>query len=293
MTQTGRAKTDAVVFAAAPRLRGAPANERRISSARPPSRARRQPLGHPRPAGLPRVAGGDHPGPLQEGERLAEQRLAEELAVSRVPLREALPQLEMEGFVHTTPRRSAVVARWDARTVNDLFDLRLCFEAGAARYAARQVGAGASPEPLDRALAESRELVREGDPYKVAQASTAYHEAIVEVAGNQLMKNIMRSITGRMVWLFYLTSQLAADIALEEHAQLSDAIRSGNEPLAESIAYAHIEHDRAPSFRALEAQQTAARSGGRGSFRVLRLRRDARTLNPSSARHVFVAARRG
>ncbi len=88
-----------------------------------------------------------------------------------------------------------------------------------------------------------------------------YHEAIVDVAGNELMKNIMRSITGRMVWLFYLTSQLAADIALEEHAQLGDAIRSGNERLAESIAYAHIEHDRAPSFRALEAHQVSSAAG--------------------------------
>ena len=200
-------------------------------------------------------------GRYREGERLAEQRLAQELAVSRVPLREALPQLEMEGFVHTVPRRSAVVARWDTRAVNDLFDLRLYFDAGAARYAARQVAAGASPEELDQALELSREVVREGDPYKVAQASASYHEAIVNVAGNQLMKNIMRSIAGRMVWLFYLTSQLAADIALEEHAQLTNAIRSGNERLAESIAYAHIEHDRIPSFRALEAQQTAYRRG--------------------------------
>ena len=204
-------------------------------------------------------------GRYREGERLAEQRLAQELAISRVPLREALPQLEVEGFVQTFPRRSAVVARWDARAVNDLFDLRLYFESGAARYAARQVAAGASPEPLDEALAYSRVVVREGDTYKVAQASAAYHEAIVDVAGNQLMKNIMRSITGRMVWLFYLTSQLAAEIALEEHAQLGNAIRSGNERLAESIAYAHIEHDRIPSFRALEAQQLAARPGGRGS----------------------------
>lgn len=204
-------------------------------------------------------------GRYREGERLAEQRLAQELAISRVPLREALPQLEMEGFVQTVPRRSAVVARWDARAVNDLFDLRLCFEVGAARYAALQVGAGASPEPLDEALAYSREVVREGDPYKVAQASTWYHEAIVDVAGNPLMRNIMRSISGRMVWLFYLTSQLAADIALEEHAQLGNAIRSGNDRLAESLAYAHIEHDRIPSFRALEAQQTAARLGDRGA----------------------------
>src|SRR5689334_3758625 len=70
-------------------------------------------------------------GTYPQGSRLIEQRLAEELEVSRVPLREAVPQLEMHGFVETSPRRGAVVATWDAKRVNDLFDLRLSLEVGA------------------------------------------------------------------------------------------------------------------------------------------------------------------
>src|ERR1700712_5674646 len=82
-------------------------------------------------------------GRYPQGSRLAEQRLAREFQVSRVPMREAVPRLATDGFVHTVPRRGAVVSQWSIKAANDLFDLRLCIEVGAARYAARQVAGGA------------------------------------------------------------------------------------------------------------------------------------------------------
>jgi DNA-binding GntR family transcriptional regulator len=190
-------------------------------------------------------------GKFEEGSRLPEQRIAEELDVSRVPLREAVPLLEMDGFVRTFPRRGAVVFRWDEKAVDNLFDLRLTIEVGAARYAARQVALGQSLQTLDEALAYSQRVVPDHDPYAIAQASTWYHEAIVDTAGNELMSQLMRTVSGRMMWLFYLTSQLDVEDAFEDHVTLRDAVASGNERVAESIAYAHIERDRVPSFAAL------------------------------------------
>ena len=61
-------------------------------------------------------------------------------------------------------------------------------------------------------------------------------------------------MTGRMLWLFYLKSQLDADDAFEDHVTLRDAIASDNERVAEAVAYAHIERDRLPSFTALNAR---------------------------------------
>jgi DNA-binding GntR family transcriptional regulator len=190
-------------------------------------------------------------GHYPQGSRLSEQRLAAELGVSRVPLREALPHLEIEGFVTADPRRSAVVRRWDEKAVNDLFDLRLCFEVGAAGSAARRVAAGGSLAPLDTTLDTARQLVPAAQPLDIAEASTRFHEAIVAVADNKLMESVMRLVSGRMMWLFYLTSSLDPEQALQEHIQLRDAIASGKERVAESLAYAHIEHDREPTFRAL------------------------------------------
>jgi DNA-binding GntR family transcriptional regulator len=192
-------------------------------------------------------------GRYPQGSRLAEQRLAEELQISRVPLREAVPQLERDGFVQSFPRRGAVVTTWTEKMVNELFDLRLYLEVGAARFAAREVARGASMAELDDALEQSQAIVGSGDYYNIALASTRYHEAIVDLADNALMKGLMRPVSGRMVWLFFLTSKLDADDAFNDHVVLRDAIKSGNERVAESIAYAHIERDRIPSFTALQS----------------------------------------
>jgi DNA-binding GntR family transcriptional regulator len=190
-------------------------------------------------------------GRYPQGSRLAEQRLAEELQVSRVPLREAVPLLEVDGFVRTLPRRGAVVTSWTVRSAHDLFDLRLCLEVGAARFAARQIAGGASPAPLRAALERSRQGVATDDAYVIAQNSTLFHEVIVELTGNELMRSLMRSVSGRMMWLFYLTSRLDPLDALAGHEELLEAISSGNGRLAESVAYMHIERDRAESMAVL------------------------------------------
>jgi len=193
-------------------------------------------------------------GQYPQGSRLPEQRIGEELDVSRVPLREAVPWLERDGFVHSYPRRGAVVARWDEKAIDDLFDARLSLEVGAARYAARQVGRGGSMDLLNHALSEAQQVVEAGDAYAIAQGSTAFHEAVVATSANELMIRLMGAISGRITWLFYLTSGLPADEAFHDHVLLRDAIASGNERVAESVAYAHIERDREPTFEAMRGQ---------------------------------------
>lgn len=193
-------------------------------------------------------------GHYRQGSRLPEQRIGEELHVSRVPIREAVPLLERDGFVHTFPRRGAIVTRWDTKAIDDLFDVRLSLEVGAAKFAAREVGAGAPLDRLDAALKRAQQRVEEHDLYEIASTSTAFHEAVVETADNELLLRLMRTISGRMTWLFFLTSGLPAEDAFRDHVMLRDAIASGNERVAEALAYAHIERDRQPTFDAMRDQ---------------------------------------
>ncbi len=193
-------------------------------------------------------------GHYRQGSRLPEQRIGEELHVSRVPIREAVPLLERDGFVHTFPRRGAIVTRWDTKAIDDLFDVRLSLEVGAAKFAAREVGAGAPLDRLDGALKRAQQRVEEHDLYEIASTSTAFHEAVVETADNELLLRLMRTISGRMTWLFFLTSGLPAEDAFRDHVMLRDAIASGNERVAEALAYAHIERDRQPTFDAMRDQ---------------------------------------
>lgn len=187
-------------------------------------------------------------GRYPQGSRLTETRLAEELGVSRISLREALPRLAFEGFVCSLPRRSAAVTTWTERSTHDLFDLRLCLEVGAARFAAARVAASAEVTPLVEALERSRDLVAAGDPYSIAEGSIAFHETVVELTGNALMSSTMRTLSGRMMWLFYMTSDLDPAVALAGHEEVLASIASGNERLAEAVAYAHIERDRDESL---------------------------------------------
>lgn len=190
-------------------------------------------------------------GQYPQGSRLAEQRLAEELDVSRVPLREAVPLLERDGFVETLPRRGAMVATWSIAAANDLFDLRLCLEVGAARFATRAVASRAQVEPLARALTESEASVTRGDRYRIAHARSGFPSAIVELTGNGLMATLMRPISGRLTWLFYLTSELDTSDQVLGHQQLFRAIASGDERLAEAVSYTRIEADRRGSLDAM------------------------------------------
>ncbi|MDF2562023.1 MAG: GntR family transcriptional regulator [Microbacterium sp.] len=191
-------------------------------------------------------------GDIPQGSRLAEQRLAAELQVSRVPLREAIPQLEVDGFVTSIPRRGAIVSSWSTRLVHDLFDTRLALEPAAARRAATRAQEGEPFDELLRIQSESELELAAGDQLGIADANTRYHQALVDAAGNDLMSGLMRATSGRMSWLFYLTRQRDPLVACEEHRHITAAILSGNERLAEAVVYAHIENGREPSLAAMK-----------------------------------------
>lgn len=128
-------------------------------------------------------------------------------------------QLEADGFIHTYPRRSAVVRTLTLRDISELFDLRLSLEVFAVRQAARAVAEGATTEPLLAGLAEADAATRSHDEDAIGLANAALHELIVATTGNALLRDIMRPISGRTRWLFRLTAAPgfpAADAATAE-----------------------------------------------------------------------------
>jgi DNA-binding GntR family transcriptional regulator len=173
------------------------------------------------------------------GMRLNEQRLAEVLEVSRVPLRESFHRLERDGFISQEPRRSAVVTGWDRRRVDDLFP-------------PRRIARGRSTRELELMIAHSREAISRGDPLGIAEASTEFHQLLVAATGNELMISFMDQLAPRMIWLFYLTSERDSEQACAEHHELVEVMASGNTSLARSVAHAHIESGRAPSLAAMQ-----------------------------------------
>lgn len=197
---------------------------------------------------------GDYP----QGSPLHEARLAEDLKVSRIPIREALPRLQNDGFIESAPRRSAVVSTWTAQRINDLFDTRLGLEVVAAGAGARRVRDGGNVDQLEAAMIDAQrtlEALGPNDTFLLAELQVAVHLALVAVAQNELMNSLMQAVGGRMIWQFYLFHlPQPHDHALQgqhQHEAILDALRSGNDRLAEALTSAHIEAGRAPTLKAL------------------------------------------
>ena len=191
-------------------------------------------------------------GDLPPGTRLRERELADELGVSRIPVREALPYLEADGFITSQSRRGATVTELTLRDVQELFDVRLGVEVYAARLAARRVADGASPAEVRAAMARAERALADGDAAVIAESNAELHEAIVALADNSLLTAMMRSVFGRDRWIFRMTSDRDPVVACAEHRELCDAIFAGDADFTAATAYAHIERGRQPTLETLK-----------------------------------------
>ncbi|MET4159547.1 GntR family transcriptional regulator [Agromyces sp. PvR057] len=187
-------------------------------------------------------------GVLPPGARIRERDLAEELNVSRIPIREALPRLESEGFIRTIPRRGAIVTELTLTDVAELFEVRSSLEVLAAKSAARACAAGASAAELESRLVTAEESLGLGDDREIAAANSAFHEEILRLSGNTLLISLMVPVNGRVRRLFRLEAERDQRVLCAEHRELCRAIQSGNAELAGSLAYAHVEHSRVDSL---------------------------------------------
>lgn len=194
-------------------------------------------------------------GSLAPGEKLPEQSLADQLSISRIPLREAILVLEAEGFVRSVPRRGSHVVRLTMTDVEDLFDIRENLEVLAARRAAER----ASDIDLmllaefRESLIHNREAVASGDDRAIAVSSARFHRLIVDMSGNALLSTLMRPVQGRVEWLFRMTSQRDQKTACREHGQLLRAILRGDPDEASQLAFDHIASGREPSVAILSS----------------------------------------
>ncbi|MHA6626348.1 GntR family transcriptional regulator [Pseudonocardia sichuanensis] len=177
-------------------------------------------------------------GRVAPGDRLYESAIAEELGVSRIPVREAIRMLESEGMVSVLPRRGGVlVRRLDRQDVEDLFDVREALEVVAARRAAERADQPGL-DTLARLLDTGRQALAAGASDTVDEANTAFHEEIHRLAGNQLIPEMLAPLTGRLHWLF--RQNVEHERVLRDHDDLYRAIADHDPDRAAAAALDHI-----------------------------------------------------
>jgi DNA-binding GntR family transcriptional regulator len=188
-------------------------------------------------------------GRVEPGQRLYEKAIAEELGVSRIPVREAIRMLESEGMVSVLPRRGGVLVRQlDREDVEDLFDVREALEVLAARRAAERADQ-AGLDALGRLLDTARLAHAAAEAAAVDAANTEFHEQVYRLGRNRLVPEMLGPLTGRLRWLF--RQNVEHERVLADHERLYRALADRDADLAAAVALEHIRASRRMVLRML------------------------------------------
>lgn len=184
-------------------------------------------------------------GKYRPGERLLEQKLAQELEVSRSPVREALRMLEQDGLVVTMDNGSGTIVNpMEVEDIEEIYQCRIAIEPYAGYLAVLKI--------KDREIEELRQLVHEAEiayehkeSERVVELNTMFHDQIIRISGNQRLIEI----ADRIQSLSILARNTELKIYsrpwdyLEEHKAILEAFSLKDPQQVESMIRKHIEND--------------------------------------------------
>jgi len=179
-------------------------------------------------------------GVYRPGDRLRETEVAERLALSRTPVREALRRLEAENIIEHRPRVGAVIRTLGQTEVVELYEMRLVLERTAAEMAAKH----AAEAEVDAMAALNDQIGSAADTAPHAAAiNQKFHQAIYLAARNRFLLDAARAMNNALLLLGPTTLADAERIATvtRQHQQIMDAISAGDIIGAGAAAEAHLQ----------------------------------------------------
>ncbi|MDV6378325.1 GntR family transcriptional regulator [Sporosarcina sp. GW1-11] len=172
---------------------------------------------------------GNYPG----GMKLVEVQLAEEIGVSRTPVREAIRRLEQEGLI----KRKRVI-KPSEKDLRHMFQMRMLIESYAAKMAATYMSAN----NISR-LRRSIHLAKTSDSQTIVKANKDFHDLIVEESRNPIMIDTVDKMQS-IIYLFSKTVvQHERPFLIDEHIKICDAIEQRQPELASQLMEDHLKAD--------------------------------------------------
>ena len=175
-------------------------------------------------------------GQLKPGEKIAQEKIAAILGVSRMPLHKAFQMLEDEFLVESIPRRGIFVRKTNLREIMEAFECREGLEGVAARHAAMNM-------PLDQ-VKELQELFNsfliseEIDKMEYQRADQAFHEAIIRASENSVLQRL-NNIGNVLIRTYPKGIILPLHESLHDHIRILQAIEKRDAELAEKYVREH------------------------------------------------------
>ncbi|MBP8599100.1 MAG: GntR family transcriptional regulator [Selenomonas sp.] len=195
-------------------------------------------------------------GILKPGERIMEIQLAEELGVSRTPVREAIRKLELEGYVVMMPRRGTYVANMSIRDINEIFEIRTALESLSNGLAAEHI-TDEELEHLQRLLVIIGGYIKEGNMEKIVETDIEFHDLMYHAARNQRLVGIISNLRDQLTRFRTLSMSHPGrlEATLEEHKAIVEAIANGDRRSASKAAERHMENSEKTLLQAMEAMK--------------------------------------
>jgi DNA-binding GntR family transcriptional regulator len=184
-------------------------------------------------------------GRLAAGARLRQTDLAQQLHISRTPIREALGRLQQEGLVDLLPHGGVRVILLDLDEAVELYELREVLDGLAARLAAARIDAGRLAT-CERALERMGRAVERPNGGHWFAAHVLFHEEIVRGAGNRRLQRLIPVVrlSIRHFHPLLLRTERRLETAWREHRRILEAIAAHDAEAAEREARAHIVNAR-------------------------------------------------
>jgi DNA-binding GntR family transcriptional regulator len=172
--------------------------------------------------------------------RLDERKLAAEFGISRTPVREAIAQLEREGFVRSVPRRGVYVVRKTKHEVIELITAWAALESMAARLIAEQ----ASDEEiasLRRMFATFEGGAVEAKLDEYSEVNIEFHQAIIRMSGNRVLINLAENLFThmRMIRRKTIGEMDRADRSIRDHMHIIEALEARDKDRAAELVRHH------------------------------------------------------
>ena len=182
-------------------------------------------------------------GVFAPGERLMEIQMADEMGVSRTPVREAIRKLEMEGFVVMIPRRGTYVSNMSIKDINDVYEIRISLDTLAAGLAAERIS-DEELEELQRLLVKVGNAMEENDMAKVVEADIEFHDVLYKASRNERLRNIINNLREQITVIRGVSMRYPGRLkdTQEEHRRLVECIAARNVEKSQEAARIHLEN---------------------------------------------------
>jgi len=180
------------------------------------------------------------------GERIKENQVAEELKVSRTPIREAFKQLEKEGLIQSIPNRGSFAMGFTKQDIQDIYEVRAAVEMLAVERAISRI----SGDELN-AMQETFDLMefytKKKESKKMLELNRTFHRIIYNATGSRFLSQILKSYEGYVEQTRKVTVYCDKNLnqILKEHGEILEAMKDRDLGKALEKTSAHLSNSRA------------------------------------------------